>query len=113
MLNDMCLLIHQIKICQPQKISDSPNFNPSKYTCYTVFNFIFQISKEDVDNYCDNKRGITKVAICIEAPSLSAESFIHNILILGTAEPLQSINIICAQGYYYFAIIPYFLFFPL
>ena len=36
MLNDTCLLIRQIKICQPQKMSDSPNVNPSKYTRYTV-----------------------------------------------------------------------------
>ena len=36
MLNDTCLLIRQIKNRQSQKISDSPNFNPSKYTRYTV-----------------------------------------------------------------------------
>ena len=34
MLNDMCLPIHQIKIRQPQKISNLPNFDPSKYTRY-------------------------------------------------------------------------------
>ena len=42
MLNDMCLLICQIKIRQSQKMSNSPNFNPLKYTRYTV-----------IVNYCD------------------------------------------------------------
>ena len=36
MLNDTCLLIRQIKNRQSKKISDLPNFNPSKYTRYTV-----------------------------------------------------------------------------
>ena len=34
MLNDTCLLIHQIS--QPQQMRDLPNFNTSKYTHYTV-----------------------------------------------------------------------------
>ena len=34
MLNDMCLPIRQIKIHQPQKNSNSTNFDPSKYTHY-------------------------------------------------------------------------------
>ena len=36
MLDDMWLPIHKIKIHQPQKISNSPNFDLSKYTHYTV-----------------------------------------------------------------------------
>ena len=36
MLNDTCLSIRQIKIRQPQKISNLPNFDPSKYTRYMV-----------------------------------------------------------------------------
>ena len=35
-LNGTCLPIRQVKIRQPQKISNLPNFNPSKYTHYTV-----------------------------------------------------------------------------
>ena len=37
MLNDMYLLIRQVKIRQPQKISNSLNFDPSKYTRYMVY----------------------------------------------------------------------------
>ena len=35
--------IRQIKICQPQKIRNSSNFDPSKYTCYTVCVCVFLI----------------------------------------------------------------------
>ena len=36
MLNDTCLPIRQIKICQPQKISNLPNFDSSNYIHCTV-----------------------------------------------------------------------------
>ena len=34
MISDTCLAIRQIKICQRQKNSNLPNFDPSKYTHY-------------------------------------------------------------------------------
>ena len=53
MLNDTCLLIRQIKNCQSQKMSDSPIFNPSKYTHYTVVSLI--LHKCENDNFNENE----------------------------------------------------------
>ena len=44
MLNDMYLPICQIKIHQPHKISNLPNFDPSKYTRYMLLSVLSSLS---------------------------------------------------------------------